>query len=73
MERFGFEWKDTNLAFKYTVEKMTLCKDTRQEFINDESRTWNFSSEKIEAANVRSYILHYMSDENLIKRILENK
>ena len=28
---------------------------------------WNFSSENIEAANVRSYIFSYMSDENLIK------
>ena len=34
--------KDTNLAFKYTVEKMTLGKDTRQEFFIDESRIWNF-------------------------------
>ena len=52
---------------------MTLGKDTRQEFFFDESRMWNFSSEKIEAANVRSYNFNYMSDENLIKRILENK
>ena len=34
----------------------------------DESRTWNFSSEEIEAASVRSYIFNYMLDENLIKQ-----
>ena len=52
---------------------MTLGKDTRQEFFFDEYWIRNFSSEKIEAANVRSYIFDYMSDENWIKRILENK
>ena len=75
LEKFGFDWKDNNLAFKYTVEfssekliiKMTLRKNTRQKNFIDESRIWNFSSEKIEAANVRSYISNYMSDENLIK------
>ena len=46
---------------------MTLVKDTRQKIFIDESKMWNFSLDKIEAANVRSYIFNYMSDENLIK------
>ena len=46
---------------------MTLVKDTRQKNFIDESKMWNFSLDKIEAANVRSYIFNYMSDENLIK------
>ena len=40
----------------------------RPKFYIDESRTWNFSSEEIEAASVRSYIFNYMLDENLIKQ-----
>ena len=46
---------------------MMMGKDTTQKLFIDESRIWNFSSEKIEAANVTSYIFNYMSDENLIK------
>ena len=46
---------------------MTLGKDTRQNVFIDESRIWNFLLENIEAANFRSYIFNYMSDENLIK------
>ena len=46
---------------------MTLVKDTRQKIFINESKMWNFSLDKIEAANVRSYIFNYMSDENLIK------
>ena len=46
---------------------MTMGKDTTQKFFIDESRIWNFSSEKIKAANVTSYTFNYMSDKNLIK------
>ena len=46
---------------------MMMGKDTTQKLFIDESRIWNFSSEKIEAANVTLYIFNYMSDENLIK------
>ena len=46
---------------------MTLVKDTRQKIFINESKMWNFSLDKIEAANIRSYIFNSMSDENLIK------
>ena len=46
---------------------MVLHNDARQKIFIYESRIWNFSSEKIEAANVTSYIFSYISDENLIK------
>ena len=46
---------------------MMMGKDTTQKFFIDESRIWNFLSEKIEAANVTSYTFNYMSDKNLIK------
>ena len=77
LEKFGFELEDTGLNFKCNVKfssdkkklikKMMMGKDTTQKLFIDESRIWNFSSEKIEAANVTSYIFNYMSDENLIK------
>ena len=49
LEKFGFEWKDTDLTFKYNVDfhqtkkkklikRMTLGKDTRQKIFIDESR-----------------------------------
>ena len=44
-----------------------MGKDTTQKFFIDESRIWNFLSEKIEAANVTLYTFNYMSDKNLIK------
>ena len=46
---------------------MMMGKDTTQKLFIDESRIWNFLSEKIEAANVTSYTFNYMSDKNLIK------
>ena len=46
---------------------MMMGKDTTQKFFIDESRIWNFLSEKIEAANVTSYTFNYMPDKNLIK------
>ena len=46
---------------------MVLHNDARQKCFIYESRIWNFSSEKIEAVNVTSYIFSYISDENLIK------
>ena len=44
-----------------------MGKDITQKFFIDESRIWNFLSEKIEAANVTLYTFNYMSDKNLIK------
>ena len=35
---------------------MALHNDARQKLFIDESRIWNFSSEKIEVANVTLYI-----------------
>ena len=52
---------------KKLIQKMMMGKDTTQKLFIDESRIWNFSPEKIEAANVTLYIFNYMSDENLIK------
>ena len=49
------------------MKKMMMGKDTTQKLFIDESRIWNFLSEKIEAANVTSYTFNYMSDKNLIK------
>ena len=65
------------LEFKYTVEfssdkkklikKILMSKGMRNTFSIDEFRTWNFSSKTINVANVRSHLLHYMTDENLTK------
>ena len=65
------------LEFKYTVEfsshkkklikKIIISKGTRNSFFIDESRIWNFSTETIDATNTRSYLLNYMTNENLTK------
>ena len=64
------------LEFKYTVEfsshkkkliKKIISKGTRNSFFIDESRIWNFSTETIDAANTRSYLLNYMTNEHLTK------
>ena len=65
------------LEFKYTVEfsshkkklikKIIISKGTRNSFFIDESRIWNFSTETIDAANTRSYLLNYMTNEHLTK------
>ena len=48
LEKFGFEWEDTNLEFKYSVKfsnnkkklikKMDMGKTTRKKLFLDESR-----------------------------------
>lgn len=54
LEKFGFEWEDTNLEFKYSVKfsnnkkklikKMDMGKTTRKKLFLDESRLWSFTA-----------------------------
>ena len=44
-----------------------MSKGMRNTFFIAESRIWNFSTETIDAANARSHLFNYMTDENLIK------
>ena len=44
-----------------------MSKGMRSIFFIAESRIWNFSTETIDAANARSHLFNYMTDENLIK------
>ena len=65
------------LEFKYTiafspdkkklVKKIIMSKGMRNTFFISESRIWNFSTKTINAVNSRSHLLHYMTDEDLIK------
>ena len=44
-----------------------MSEGMRNTFFIAESRIWNFSTETIDAANARSHLFNYMTDENLIK------
>ena len=54
LEKFGFEWEDTKLEFKYSVKfsnnkkklikKMDMGKTTRKKLFLDESRLWSFTA-----------------------------
>ena len=44
-----------------------MSKVMRSTVFIDESRIWNFSTERIDAANARSHLINYMTDEYLIK------
>ena len=44
-----------------------MSKGMRSIFFIAGSRIWNFSTETIDAANARSHLFNYMTDENLIK------
>ena len=84
LEKFGFEWIQTELGLKYEVKidssddkklqkKLTLSKSSRKKICLDESRIWNMeSSWKLnESGNKRiSYLIGYLENETLLKSMI---
>lgn len=77
LKKFGFEWENTAIDFKFSIKlpadeknlikKMTMSKEVRCKLHNDKSKMWN-----MDVTNVKriSYTMGYLEQDLHIKNML---